>query len=308
MGRMLETLKQGARPNADQCVVDWTLREPDDVPYIEVGAGKKVDGSSQVLAVKHPAQAAVQPPHPPTEKTLTSAQATLTITDAQPMSVLFEPWPALLVPSTGIAAEVIAFHQPKHAVSMQYAGLLGKILEGQNGPGTKIILLSGAKAGVGTTTALLNLAVVAAMQDKRRLVLVDAHLSRPTLAERLGLAVSAGLHEVLAGNVALEAAVLKTPVAGLFLMPAQGDENTAAGQVGAEALAFVFTWLKERFDLVLVDGPGIEEHSAFVPLAPLCDGTYLVVPQGEATPHRAMAQSIGRLGGRLKGLIHTQIV
>ena len=61
MGRMLETLKLGPRPHAEQCVVDWTLREPEEVPYIEVGSGKKVEGSSQVMAIKHPPQPTVQP-------------------------------------------------------------------------------------------------------------------------------------------------------------------------------------------------------------------------------------------------------
>src|SRR5437868_14563184 len=117
MGRMLETLKQGAKPHAEQCVVDWTLREPEEVPYIEVGSGKKVEGSSQVMAIKHPPQATVvQPPHPATEKNLITTQKAVILTEAAPMGVVFEPWPTMLVPSRGIAPEVIAFHQPGHVI------------------------------------------------------------------------------------------------------------------------------------------------------------------------------------------------
>ena len=65
-------------------------------------------------------------------------------------------------------------------------------------------------------------------------------------------------------------------------------------------------WLGERFDLVLIDGPAMEEAAEITAIAPVCDGIYLVVPQGDITPpHRAMAQNIGRHGGRLMGLIHT---
>src|SRR5439155_7287534 len=138
MGRMLESLKMGPKPLAEQCVVDWTLREPEEVPYIEVGSGKKMEGSSQVMSVKHPARPSVQPPHhqpaialaptlitaallaeksPPAPKALPAAEP-------KPLSVVFEPWPTMLVPSRGIAAEVIAFHQPAHAISQQYAALL----------------------------------------------------------------------------------------------------------------------------------------------------------------------------------------
>lgn len=306
MGRMLEKLKHGSKPQSEQCVVDWTLREPEEVPFIEVGAGKNVEGSPLVMAVKHPPQPPVQPPHPPTEKSLLSTQKAVQLTEPTPMTVVFEPWPTLLVPSRGIAAEVIAFHQPSHPISQQYATLFSKILEGQVGQGTKIILLSGSKPHVGTTTALLNLAMVAAMQDKRRLALVDAHLSRPTLAQRLGLSVTAGLQEVLGGTAALEPAVVKAPVAGLYLVAARAEDNAAPGRLSAPALTWLFGWLKERFDLVLVDGPTVEDAPEIATLAPLCDGMYLVVPQGETgLPHRALAQAIGRQGGRLKGLIHT---
>jgi Mrp family chromosome partitioning ATPase len=306
MGRMLETLKLGSKPLAEQCVVDWTLREPEEVPYIEVGSGKKVEGSSQVMAVKHPPQPSIQPPHAPTEKGLAVTQPNLHLLETTPMAVVFEPWPAMLVPSRGIAPEVIAFHSPDHAITQQYATLFGRILEGQSGLGTKTVALTGCKPNVGTTTALLNLAVVGAVLDKRRLVLVDAHLMRPTLAQRLGLSVTTGLQEVLAGNAALEPAVVKTPVAGMYLIAARAEDNAAIGHLCAEALGWMLTWLKERFDLVLIDGPSTDESPEIKALAPLCDGMYLVVPQGEiAPPHRAMAQNIGRHGGRLKGLIHT---
>src|SRR5207237_5730280 len=84
-----------------------------------------------------------------------AGETSLLLTEAKPMSVVFEPWPAMLVPSRGIAPEVIAFHQPRHAISQQYAALLVKIVEGQTGTGTKTILLSGSKPNVGATTALL---------------------------------------------------------------------------------------------------------------------------------------------------------
>jgi Mrp family chromosome partitioning ATPase len=308
MGRMLESLRHVTKPLAEQDVVEWTSREPEEVPFIEVGgSGKKMEGSAQVMAIKHPAGTAVQPPHLPTEKNLASAQKTIILTQPKAMSVVFEAWPGSLGPTRGIAPELIAYYQPTHAISKQYTSLLGKILEGQNAQGSLAILLSGSKPSVGTSTALLNLAIVAAVQDKRRLVLVDAHLLRPSLAQRLGLSADAGLQEVLTGNAALETTVLKTPIPGMCLLAARADDNSATGHLSPQALAWVLCWLKERFDLVLVDGPTLGENAEIAPLAPLCDGMYLVVPQNESAPlERAMTQTISKQGGRLKGLIHTQ--
>jgi protein-tyrosine kinase len=304
MGRMLESLKQATKSLADHDVVDWAIHDPDEMPFIEVGgSGKKIEGSAQVMAVKH-APSAVQPPHPPTEKNLATTQKAIVLTQPKAMSVVFEAWPGSLGAARSIAPEVIAYHQPAHAISKQYAMLLGKILEGQTAQSTLAILLSGSKANVGASTAILNLAIVAAIQDKRRLVLVDAHLLRPTLAQRLGLIAGVGLQEVLAGNAALEAAVLKTPIPGMCLVAARADNNSATGHLSPQALTWVLCWLKERFDLVLIDGPALGEENEIAPLAPICDGMYVVVPQGE-TIERGATQVISRQGARVKGLIHT---
>ncbi len=315
MGRMLETLKLGGgKGPAQECVVDWSMRDAEEIPYIEVGAGKKVEGSAQVMAVavKHPAQSSVQPPHPPTEKTLAAAPApqVVYLTEAKPMTVAYEPWPGAptpfaQLPARGMAPEIIAFHQPDHAISKQYAALFDKIAQGQTGAGTKALLFCGARAQVGTTTVLLNLGVVAA-QGKRRLALIDAHLARPSLAQRLGLTVGAGLQEILAGTCALEQALLQTGVAGLHLVAARADDKAAVGHLGVEATVWLLAWLKERFDIVLVDGPGVDEAADCATLAPLADGIYIVLPQSDTSqPPKALAQAVSHHGGRLKGIIHT---
>src|SRR5258708_13831918 len=123
MGRTLYTLRHAdphravratgpARPASDvqpeECVVDWTLQE--EVPFIEVGGpGKSVELSASL--VKHPAQAKVQPPHPPlgkgfvppksaeasnaAEVVVAAAKATpvVNLTVARPITAAFQVWP-----------------------------------------------------------------------------------------------------------------------------------------------------------------------------------------------------------------------
>src|SRR5579864_3215758 len=189
MGRTLDTLRQpdlqrpvrsampampaGEAPPAE-CVVDWSLQE--QVPYIEVGGpGKGVELSP--LLVAHPAQAKVQPPHPHLGKALASAKApeavaaaakpapAVNLTDAQPMTVAFEAWPG---PHSagGIAPDVIAYHQPEHPVSKEYAVLLDRMMQGL-GSGPRVLMFNGLARRVGTTTVLLNLAAVAARHGQR---------------------------------------------------------------------------------------------------------------------------------------------
>lgn len=334
MGRMFDILKQagagrshvveGATVRQD-CVVDWSLREVEEVPYIEVGDGKKIDASPQVMAVKHPPGPTGQPPH--LVMGLGSQQSSIArlstdeevvakpkqagaafsrgvqLTEPGPMGITFEAWPGA-VSCRGLAPEIIAHHQPNHPISQQYAALLAKILECFPASAHRALLMCGASPHVGASTALLNLAVMAVDHGKRRLVVVDAQRMRPSLADRLGMTVTAGLQDAMAGTVALDQAVLKTSIIGMHLLPArQADQPPSS-----DAFAWMLGWLRARFDLILVDAPPWEEVPDTALLAPLCDATFLVVPRADTElDHRALAQQISKHGGRLRGLIHTQI-
>lgn len=313
MGRTLDTLRHGDmqrshrtpashRPHGDaapeECVVDWTLQE--EVPFVEVGGPGKVMECSPLL-VKHPPQAKVQPPHPSLGKGLAGAKPApvVNLTDAEPMLVALESWPRLAVPA-GIAPEIIAHHQPDHAVSKQYAALFDRMMQGYTGSAPRVLLLCGLRPHVGTSTVLLNLAVTAARQ-RRRVAVVDMNVARPALAARLGHEAPDGLQEVIAGSAAIGQALLATLVPELHLLP-----SGKGGPLSGEAVAWMMAWLRERFDVMFVDGPCAEPTGALADLAAHVDDVYVVLPQDESPgATRGIAQSISRMGGRLRGLIHT---
>ena len=326
MGRTLDSLRHGEpqRPLRvmpptpevpEDCVTDWTLQE--EVPFIEVGGpNKKVELSPSL--VKHPGQAKIQAPHQPMgaparapiadapgspAATHTSAPAVVNLTEARPMTVAFEPWPGPMAPA-GFAPEIVAFHQPEHPVSREYAGLLEKMLQALQVSTPQALMLCGSKPRVGTTTVLLNLAVVAAGM-RRRVAVVDMNTVRPGLAIRLGHAGPGGLIDVLAGCVALEQAMVPTALASLHLMPLGGAGKKHA-PLTTEAIAWLMTCLRQRFDAILIDGPTIADTADLAILAPCVDGIYLVQPQGEPeSTARSAAPMIARMGGRLRGMIHT---
>jgi Mrp family chromosome partitioning ATPase len=316
MGRTLDTLRQGdahrAAPapgaaasdstTSEHCVVDWTVQE--EVPFVEVGdPGKGVELSP--LLVKHPAQVKVQPPHPPLAHGLASAKSMPVVhfTEAVPMTAALQTWPGPAAPGC-VAPEVITHHRPDHAVSKEYAALLERILQIHTGRGPHVLLLCGHKPRVGTSTVLLNLAVCAA-RVRPPVAVLEMNLPRPCLAARLGHIVTAGVREVVAGTIANEQAITATAIPGLHLCPA-GGANHKGGLANAEAVTWLIAWLRERYELILIDGPSTDDLTDLALLAPNADGMYLVLPQSEGeTPIRGVAQQVTRLGGRLRGLIHT---
>src|SRR5262245_35541452 len=207
MGRMLEMLKKadGERPQAsaspnpkspaaDDCVIDWAVGET-TIPFIEVGGpGKAVEGSAEVMAITHPAQLK-QPPHAPTSKALSQSILFAELTATKPLTVAFEPWTGPSAGSAGIAQEIIAYHQPAHAISKQYVEVWNTMVAGFAGIACPTLFLSGLRPQVGATTVLVNLAVTGAAQAKRRVAVVDAQSKQPSVAARLGIKPELGLLE-----------------------------------------------------------------------------------------------------------------
>src|SRR5207248_1995726 len=83
--------------------------------------------------------------------------------------------------------EIIAHHQPDHPVSGQYRELLAALTPPTAADGSAVLLLTPALPGADAAAVLLNLAVTAARKGGRRVVVVDADMKAPTLADRRGL-------------------------------------------------------------------------------------------------------------------------
>lgn len=316
MGRMLESFKRsdaprpaaspqaGAKPHADDCVMEWALNDA-EVPFVEVGGPNKlVEGSAEVMAAAHPPQAK-QPPHPPTEKAFVKSTLLVQLTEAKPLTVAFEPWTGLAMSSSGIAPEIVAFHQPGHAISKQYTELWNTMMASLPVTSSHVVLLAGLRPQIGATTVLLNLAAAGALQAKRRVAVVDAQMRRPSVAARLGFTPDVGLLDVVAGQAALEHTIVKTTIPGLHALPMPSSHSDATPT--REAAAWLMGQLRERFEVILIDGPTVQDPAALAVFAQVADALFLVAPQGESTSlPRDVLQTIARLGGKLRGMLHTQ--
>ena len=290
MGRMLEALLHAheAPPPEPALCPEPEEADPEPaeegMPFIEVGG---------------PRPAAGPRPH-------------LDLPGPRPATLLVPPVPnvrlqALSKPAPRVAAELIAYHQPEHAVSQQYSAVFLQMAPQAGCGQAAALLLTSTAAGAGTTTAVLNLAISGSRHQQHRIVVVDANRDRPAVALRLGIDAAVGLHEVLQGRVALEQAVLATPQSELQVLPA-GAGATEAAAWPADALRWALTWLRQRFDLVLVDCPPWSDTPLLRTLGPLADAVYLVMDAAEAQRPlvRAVTRSVMHLGSRVGGLIVTQ--
>jgi Mrp family chromosome partitioning ATPase len=310
MARMLDALRQAeAKRNGEAAAAPAAADEDfvsdfadEEVPFIEVGPARRLEASAAVLAV--PPQPLRLAPQPPTD---VGPILDMPPEAAEPVAlgVCLRPLPAglaLLPPERRFGPELIAFHQPDHPAGADYRQVSAALLEGAAPGPSRVLLFVGVAAAAGTTSVVLNLAVCLAAGGWRRVAVVDADEARPAVAARLGLRGRPGLAEVLAGTESLEQTLQETGLENLAALTAGQPERDRPPHCPGEACRPVLRLLRDRFDVVLIDGGA--EATWF---AAACDGVYLVVPQAraDAAATAERARALLRKGTPLRGCIVT---
>ncbi|MCI0457436.1 MAG: CpsD/CapB family tyrosine-protein kinase [Gemmataceae bacterium] len=301
MARILEALRRAdprrsqvadilpaPRPYRPESETTPEATAEEEIPFIEVGGPARVLAASPtVLAATRASEASPAIPlrHESVPPSLGAGKPTKA-TDVHLVHVAFRPVPAEPSPPEPaperFALELVAYHHPDHPISEQYrvllAGLEAALPVGQ----PHVLLFTAPAPGVGTTTVLLNLAISRARQGKSRIVLLDANLRRPAVAQRLGLPTAPGLRDVLAGTVSLPRALQETGLLNLQVLTAGNELGGGSAPLAGEAMRAVLRHLRERFPLVLVDAPCWDGRPEVVALGSACDAVYLVLPQAQA--------------------------
>jgi Mrp family chromosome partitioning ATPase len=280
------------------CPVPEEAVQPDEpaaaeMPFIEVGPHRSMEGSPEVLASVPPLRVHSVAAAPVAEGT----------------HVLFQPLPQR--PSRArLAPELVAYYAPDLPAGQQYRALLRSLLEAHKGcPSaggrSPVLLFTATRSGIGTTTILLNVAITAARQARGPVVAVDANLRRPSVAERLGLPAAPGLREVLGGSATLNQALQGTDQDNLLVLTAGLAVSPSGPRFVALTMRSLLRQIPQRADLVLIDGPCWDGRGDAVALAAAADVVYPVFPETDAeTPQAdALAQAIAEQGGRVGGCV-----
>jgi Mrp family chromosome partitioning ATPase len=304
MGRVLDALRQGEAPHPEPGPRPQPAAAPapapqlaegeTEIPFIEVGPCKSLEASPSVLACTPSAllaaRGAAESPAPPA---------------APPGTVAFRPLGRPAAPCRSrIAAEVVAFHAPEQAAGAQYRDLLAAVTAAGPGPPQAALLFTPALPDAEATAVVLNLAVTAARQGRRRVLAVDGNLRRPGVAWRLGLPEAPGLREVLAGAVTLDEAIQETEQPNLLALTAGAPAGGVGPRFVAETMRSLLRQLRQRFDLVLVDAPRWDGRTDAALLS-ACDAVYLVLPEKDAESPAVdeLLQALPAAGARLAGCV-----
>ena len=180
---------------------------------------------------------------------------------------------------------VISMLQPASSASEAFRSVRTSLFFSNAGQRARLLAITSGSAEAGKSTTASNLACVIA-QNRRRVVLVDGDMRRPTVHRTYGLKSEAGLSSVLSGRCALPRAIqsprLKYPaMEWLDILPAGPTPSNPSELLDSEAMEDVLSELRGRYDVVIVDTPPVLFAADASILASHADGTVLVVKSGQ---------------------------
>jgi capsular exopolysaccharide synthesis family protein len=154
------------------------------------------------------------------------------------------------------------------------------------GAGSTVVITS-ADQGDGKTVTALNLAVAAA-KDGRKVLLVDADERVRGLTRFSGVDPVPGLTDLAGGTVSLDACIRPWSVENGTVVPlitAGSSLGDAAGFFRTVAFREAMTQIRQSADIVLVDTPPLLAVSDTSAVAGQADGIVLVVSRGTPLRH-----------------------
>jgi Mrp family chromosome partitioning ATPase len=154
----------------------------------------------------------------------------------------------------------------------------------------------------GRSTIAAGLALTHAYEYRRRTILVDLDLERPSLAERFGLQEAPGVAELLRDEVTLQPCLHQLGE-NLTVVTAGASASESTHLLREAPTARILDLLEESSDVVVADLPPLTPGSGAVQLADLCSTVALVVRSG-TVGRDEVAEAVGCLTGPVYGIVN----
>jgi Mrp family chromosome partitioning ATPase len=170
----------------------------------------------------------------------------------------------------------------------------------------RILFLTSANIGAGTTTSALALASQLASMSSGRVLLVDASQAADNLTQQLGLTKERGFRDLLFNDSPplLQDCLVTVSSLPFDILP-NGRHIRGAEHLTTEQLDPLLTQLGERYRFVVIDGDAVYSAADTLVISTLADGVIMVL-RAEDTRWEVAQAAIQRLtqaGANLVGSV-----
>ncbi|GAB3505379.1 tyrosine-protein kinase domain-containing protein [Phytohabitans suffuscus] len=166
------------------------------------------------------------------------------------------------------------------------------------------IVVTSSVPDEGKSATAANLAIMFA-EGGRRVLLVEADMRRPRVAEYLGLEGAIGLSNVLAGQADIDDVLQRWGRLDLWVLASGALPPNPSELLGSQALVDLLDRMRERFDIVIIDTPPLLPVTDAAVATVRADGALVVVRCGRTTrPQVATAvRALAAVDARLLGFV-----
>lgn len=176
------------------------------------------------------------------------------------------------------------------------------------GESKRSFVVTSSLQGEGKSTTVANLAIT--MQEAgQRVLVIDADLRRPRVADYFGLEGAVGLTNVLIGKVDLADVVQYWGPHDLAVLPAGDIPPNPSELLGSPSMDALLRFVEDQFDVVLIDAPPLLPVTDAAVLATRATGAIVVVAAGKTDRHqlKGAVTSLENVGAKLFGVIPTML-
>jgi succinoglycan biosynthesis transport protein ExoP len=162
--------------------------------------------------------------------------------------------------------------------------------------------------GEGKSTTAANLAISLA-DSGARVLLADADLRRPRVAEYMSVEGAVGLTDVLIGRAEILDAVQPWGRSGLFVLPAGKIPPNPSELLGSKAMANLIDIFNREFDAVIFDAPPLLPVTDAAVLAKSVGGAIVVVAAGKTHKNqlKGAITALENVGAEASGIVLTML-
>ena len=178
-------------------------------------------------------------------------------------------------------AQLVTVIEPKNVISEQFRTLRTNIeFAGASLETLQIIMFTSAEISDGKTTVSTNTAVTWA-QSGKNVLYVDADMRRSTAQATFRLNNTHGLSTVLTSAEQPKDVVQQTFVENLEVLTAGPTPSNPAELLNSKRMTALIDWMRNNYDIVVLDVPPVMAVSDAPVLLPLIDGVVLVTMLGK---------------------------
>jgi capsular exopolysaccharide synthesis family protein len=198
--------------------------------------------------------------------------------------------------------KVVVMPDVPPAAVEQYRRLAASLHHARLERDIKVLMITSASPGEGKTLTATNLALTLSESYRRKVLLIDADLRRPSLHHMFGVPNVLGLSDALKGEADRKLSVIQVSP-NLTVLPAGRPDSDPMGGLTSDRMRRIVQEAAARFDWVIIDTPPVGFLSDANLLVAMVDAALFVVRAGKS-PYRLVQRALDAVGRtRILGVV-----